>query len=89
MEGRVKFWSGWIVDGDFLIDPAGNHYHRDEIRSIFFTRQLVYELRGSDLKVRSLKQELERKLELMKPPVVVIQWPNREIRLSHPYGVSR
>ena len=86
MEERFKLWDGWIVDGDYLIDPGRNRYHRNEIRAIFFDRQLIRELRGSDLKIYSLKQELERKLELMKPPVVIIQWPNREIRLAHPYS---
>jgi hypothetical protein len=88
MEERKRFWDGWLVDGDFLLDPAGNHYHRNEIRAIFFDRQLIRELRGSDLKIYSLKQELERKLELMKPPIVIIQWPNREIRLAHPYNIA-
>lgn len=89
MEERVKFWDGWIVDGDFLLDPAGNHYHRDEIRAIFFDRQLIRELRGSSLKVYSLKQELERKLAVMQTPVIIIQWPDREIRLGHPYTIVK
>lgn len=89
MEGRVKFWSGWIVDGDFLIDPAGNHYHRDEIRAIFFNRQLTRELRGSTLKVRSLKQELERKISETQAPVIILQWPDREVKLAYPYSVVK
>lgn len=79
MEERFKFWGGWVVDGDFLLDPGGNHYHRDEIRAIFFTRQLTQELRGSTLKVRSLKQELERK-------IVATQ---AEVKLAYPYSVIK
>lgn len=85
MEERFKFWGGWVIEEDFLVDPTGNYYHRDEIRAIFFTNQLTRELRGSDLKVRSLKMELEKKLELLEPPVVIIQWPSHEIRLSYPF----
>lgn len=67
MEERFKFWDGWIVDEDFLLDPSGNHYHRNEIRAIFFTRQLTQELRGSTLKVRSLKMELQDNLNTSAP----------------------
>lgn len=67
---KVVFWDGWAVDGDFLLDSYGNHYHKDEIRAIFFTRQLVNELTGTTLAVRSMKAHLERKLQQVARPKI-------------------
>ncbi|WP_084573354.1 DUF3653 domain-containing protein [Alcanivorax jadensis] len=37
-------WSGWRVDGPLLIDPDGNGYRPNEIRSLWAVKQLRYEL---------------------------------------------
>lgn len=37
-------WSGWRVDGPLLIDPDGNGYRAEDIRSLWAVRQLRREL---------------------------------------------
>jgi hypothetical protein len=65
-------WQGWYFDTDgFLIDNAGNHYHIDEIRTIFWTRQLTRELTGSQSNILSLKQELKNKIKTINSKITL------------------
>lgn len=68
-------WPGWSwIYGMYLVDPDGNRYSQERIRSSIFTQQLQYELLGSDLKIYSLKQELQRRIDSYKPPKIVVYW---------------
>lgn len=72
-------WAGWgWAYGMYLVDPEGNRYSQEMIRSSFFTLQLKHELVGSELKVLSLKGELERRIDSYKPPKVVVYWGDGE-----------
>ncbi len=74
MDDRRKYWAGWRFRGRYLFDPAGNRYHQNEINAIFYQRQLHQELMGTPFKVKSLKQELERKIKATAPPEVVVKF---------------
>lgn len=76
MQVQAADWKGWRFDGKYIVDPWGNKYHQNEVREIFFTRQLIRELTGSTLQVRSLKEELKRKIEAIQPPKIIIEYPD-------------
>lgn len=71
-------WNGWTwIYGSYLVDPDGNRYSQEMIQSSIFTMQLKQELVGSDLKIYSLKQELERRLAATEPEILV-RWNGQE-----------
>jgi len=37
-------WKGWRVDGPLLIDPDGNEYRAEDVKSLWAVRQLRREL---------------------------------------------
>lgn len=39
-----KSWRGWRVDDAWLIDPEGNHYRAEDLRSLWAVKQLRREL---------------------------------------------
>ena len=70
-------FDGWVCDtvNNCLVDDAGNSYSIDEIRAIFYTRQLIANLTGSKgAKLTSLKKHLEDKIRATQLPVVTIEW---------------
>ncbi len=69
-----QHWDGWWFDRHFLVDPAGNAYNQNDIRSVFFTRQLHKEIRGTPLKVLSLKRELERRIRATALPEIIVRY---------------
>lgn len=72
-------WEGWRwIYGLYLVDPEGNRYSQEMVRSSFFTSQLKRDLTGSELKVRSLKLELEKRLNGIPLPEVIIRWNGEE-----------
>lgn len=64
-------WESWYFFDNYLVDPDGNRYSADMIRSSVWTQQLKRELTGTELKVLSLKQELERRLATPEPEIVI------------------
>lgn len=68
----AKFWVGWSVDGEWLIDDGGNKYHVNDIRALFMERQVTKSVIGKDYHIRSLKLELENKIKALEPPRVEI-----------------
>ena len=71
-------FSGWVIaEGEpYLYDDAGNGYHIDEIRAIFFNRQLIQSLTGTphNPQIASLKRHLEEKINAVELPSVTINW---------------
>jgi hypothetical protein len=45
-------WRGWSFCADELIDNAGNRYGQSEIRAIFYTRQIIVDLKNELEKLR-------------------------------------
>lgn len=71
-------WTGWSwLYGMYLVDPDGNRYSQEMVRSSLFTMQLKHEMVGSDLKIYSLKQELEKRIRLAEPEIIV-RWEGQE-----------
>lgn len=72
-------WEGWAWYEDYLVDPDGNRYSPEMIKTSFFTSQLHRELVGSTGIIRSLRKELEQRLrELNSTPEVVIRFNGQE-----------
>lgn len=83
-------FEGWLVDptdGGVLYDSDGNHYYINEIRSIFFTRQLIESLTGHrPSSVVSMKNALEKRIAASKMPKIVITFGDGEqIEVQHPF----
>lgn len=76
-------WAGWYFWNGYLVDPDGNKYSQDMIRSSIFTQQLKYAMTGSELKIYSLKQELEKRLAVPLPEIV-IRWNGEETVITPP-----
>lgn len=77
-------WDGWYWhDNLYLADCNGNRYSQDMVRSSLYTMELARELTGSPLKIQSLKQELQRRLEI-PPPEVIVRWQGQETRIVAP-----
>lgn len=61
-----KDWEGWYFWEHYLVDPEGNRYSVEMVRSSLLTLQLSHELRGSTLQIHSLKQELKQRIDHLK-----------------------
>lgn len=81
-------WIGWKFWEDYLIDPQGNRYSPDMIKTSFLTMELAHELRGSPLQVLTLKKELQRRLT-MPPPQVIIRWNGEETIINAPLKTQK
>lgn len=75
-------WKGWTFESGLLYDDTGKPYKQSEIKEIYWNRQIIREINGDSLKVRSLKKELERRIELNKMPEVVIKWGTETVRIK-------
>ena len=64
-------WYGWYFDRHFIVDPAGNSFHINEVSTIFWTRQLTESLTGSTSNIRSLKTELEKKINALDADITI------------------
>ena len=84
LKGSFK---GWYVleDQGVIYDNEGNHYYKDEIRSIFFQRQLHKTLMGDQYEIKSLKKQLEKKLKDIALPSITIEWGEVQERYVHPH----
>lgn len=69
---RPEQWQHWHFDRDFLLDPDGNHYRQNEIKAIFWNRQLIDELTGRPSHVLSMKQHLDKKIKATQSPRIEI-----------------
>ncbi|MFM2319628.1 MAG: hypothetical protein RLZZ215_2249 [Pseudomonadota bacterium] len=71
-------WDGWgWIYGMYLIDPDGNRYTQEMIRSSIFAIQLQRELVGTENRIWSLKKHLEKQLNTPSPEIV-IRWNGEE-----------
>jgi hypothetical protein len=77
-------WEGWTFWESYLIDPEGNRYSPDQVKTSLFTMELAHELNGSTLQIRSLKQELKRRLST-PPPKIIVQWGGEEVVINAPF----
>lgn len=84
MDGKFK---GWYTDNEngFLYDPEGYHYAIDEIRAIFYYRQIAKGFEGSTARIESLKNYLEEKIERVALPTVTVDWGDIQERYIHPH----
>jgi hypothetical protein len=72
-------WEGWGWYEDYLVDPDGNRYSPEMIKTSIFTSQLHRQLVGSTGVIRSLRKELEQRLrELNSTPEVIIRFNGQE-----------
>lgn len=76
-------WENWYFWNGYLVDSDGNKYSQEMIRSSVWTQQLKRELTGTELKIFSLKQELERRLAIQEPEIV-IRWNGQETVVKPP-----
>lgn len=67
----MDVWENWSFEGEFLIDEANNKYHINDIRSLFFQRQLHNSLMGSKYDIFCLKTALEDKLKSLESHIVI------------------
>lgn len=71
-------WDGWRwAYNMYLVDPDGNRYSQEMIRSSLFAMEYKRALVGTELKIYSLKQELERRLEATEAEIIV-RWNGQE-----------
>ena len=66
-----KEWKRWSFQGEFLIDEAHNKYHINDIRALFFQRQLHNELLGNKYDIKCLKEALQEKLKELNSEIVI------------------
>lgn len=80
-----KRWGGWTFWEGFLVDPDGNRYTPDMVKSSIFAQELMHELAGSPLQVYSLKRELKKRVDaLQDSPEIVIRWQGHEVSVKLP-----
>lgn len=78
-------WEGWYFWEHYLVDPEGNRYSVEMVRSSLFTLQLSHELRGSTLQIHSLKQELKQRIEHLKQfQEITVTWGQEQIVIKLP-----
>ena len=72
-------FDNWVVDTEngILFDDGNNDFSINEIRAIFFYRQLANTKIGSNYEIASLKEHLEKKIKSIKTPVVTIDWGDK------------
>lgn len=71
LTGKFERWTVDTAEG-VIYDEANNHYYLDEIRAIFFWRQLNKTLIGDQYDVAFLKNELQKRIDSVKYPSVTI-----------------
>lgn len=81
-------WDNWYFWNGYLVDPDGNRYSADMVRSSVWTQQLKRELTGTELKIYSLKLELEKRLA-MPLPEIVIRWNGEETIIQPPQAAFK
>jgi hypothetical protein len=65
-------WEGWGWYEDYLVDPDGNRYSPEMIKTSIYTMQLQHALTGYPSTVKSLKKELERRIKANNPTLKII-----------------
>lgn len=64
-------WENWSFDRHWIIDPAGNAFHINDVKNLWIERQLAQTLHGSKNDVFSLKLELEKRIKELENDVVI------------------
>lgn len=78
----VELWEGWYFDGIHLCDQAGNKWNREGLYAALMGEQLHREITGSIVKVHSMKQELQKRIDAMAPPEILLHWNDQEIKVN-------
>lgn len=82
---KTTIWKDWTFWDGFLVDPQGNRYSQDMVRSSLFAQELAHELAGSPLQIYSMKKELRKRLNaLQEAPEVLIRWNGQEVSVKLP-----
>jgi hypothetical protein len=77
-------WYGWgWYDQLYLLDPQGNRYSPEMVRSSIYTAELAHQLTGSPLQIASMKAQLLRRLSTPSPEIV-IRWDGQETVIKPP-----
>ncbi len=75
----VTPWEGWGWYEDYLVDPDGNRYSPEMIKTSIFAFQLHREIVGSTGVICSLRKQLEERLSrLSSEPEVTIRFNGYE-----------
>jgi len=80
---KVKYLCGkfekWAIDEKkgLLYDDGNNSYDINEIRAIFFYKQLAKSQVGSKYEIASLKEHLAEKIESIRSPIITIDWGDK------------
>lgn len=79
-------WKGWgWYDDLYLVDPDGNRYSQEDIKSSHFAHELAHHLTGSPLQVVVLRDRLRKRLQqLEQPPEILIRWHGQETVIIPP-----
>lgn len=64
-------WEDWHFDRHWLVDPAGNSFHINDVKNIWIERQLAKTLHGDETDIYSLKLELEKKIKELESDVTI------------------
>ena len=83
LQGKFAGWEVNDIDG-VIYDPEGNYYYLDEIRAIFYYREIARDFEGSTTEITSLKKELVKKIASVKRLPIIIDWGDRVETLEHP-----
>ena len=83
LTGKFERWTVDTAEG-IIYDEANNHYYLDEIRAIFFWRQLNKTLIGDQYDIVFLKRELQKRIDAVKYPSVTIDWGDDVETILHP-----
>ena len=64
-------WEDWHFDRHWLVDPAGNAFHINDVKNLWIERQLSKSLRGDSLIIHSMKLELEKRLNALDSEISI------------------
>lgn len=78
----IPLWDGWSFDGDLIYDPAGNKWGKNDLNSALMGKQLYNEISGTSIRIRSLKLELEKRIQAMAPPEITMHWAGQEMKVK-------
>ena len=84
LKGKFEGWCTEEYDG-YIYDVDNNRYELNEIRAIFFYRQLQRTMIGTKHDIMSLKQILQEKIQKVELPSVTIDCGELQEKFVHPH----
>ena len=78
----VQLWDGWVFDGEFIINDKGYKWNRQDLYEAFMSKQLYREFTGYASNILFIKHELQKRIDAMKPPKIVLNWNDQEITIN-------